>query len=293
MKEHDNYDDKQELKESTNSSQKISEPIIKENFLSQKTKENIEISKVQLNNKINISKDTQRNKYLSQRHLYDHKKKKMPTLVNITDKNLQKEYISEVKYLFQRFIFIIFLSILIFIQSLLILHNYKNYNEVILSQIFSSFSFFNSLFLITELYRDALRDQFRNNLFRLFSIFLCIFQLCLFFYEIMSTYIMYNKIKVRKEKCSMNKMYCGDIIVNNIIIAMSGISLFGIIYLSIFTLSLGLRSVNIMIGYEYEVYQKQLIKDKEDNKKDVIYKDLKNKLKEMHKNDKKIHLKKE
>ena len=104
---------------------------------------------------------------------------------------------------------------------------------------------------------------------------------------------MYNKIKVRKEKCSMNKMYCGDTIVNNIIIAMSGISLFGIIYLSIFTLSLGLRSVNIMIGYEYEVYQKQLIKDKEDNKKDVIYKDLKNKLKEMHKNDKKIHLKKE
>ena len=104
---------------------------------------------------------------------------------------------------------------------------------------------------------------------------------------------MYNKIKVRKEKCSMNKKYCGDTIVNNIIIGMSGISLFGIIYLSIFTLSLGLRSVNIMIGYEYEVYQKQLIKDKEDNKKDVIYKDLKNKLKEMHKNDKKIHLKKE
>lgn len=291
MKEHDSYVDEEELKETTNSPEKISKTIIKENYLSQKTKENLEKSKAQLNNKNN--RDIQRNKYLSQRHLYDHKKEKKPTLVNITDKNLQNEYISEVNYLFQKFIFIIILSIIIFIQSLLILHNYKNYTEVILSQIFSAFSFFNSLFLITELYRDALRDQFRNNLFRLFSIFLCIFQLCLFFYEIMSTYIMYNKIKVRKEKCLVNKKHCGDTMVNNIILGMSGISFFGIIYLSIFTFSLGLRSINIMIGYELEVHQKQLMEDKVVNKKNVIYKVSKSELKEKSKNDKKCHLKKE
>ena len=184
MKNHVNYnDEKEEKKKAPSLSKKVNEQILEGRKLNlEETKNNIESTKDQLNNKKAADIDSQRmNKYLSQRHLYDHKKKKASPLVNITNKNLQLEYISEVKYLFINFIFIILLSIIIFVQSLLILHNYKNFTEVILSLIFSAFSIFNSIFLITELYRDALRDQFRNKLFRLFSIFLYIFLFCLFF----------------------------------------------------------------------------------------------------------------
>ena len=221
------------------------------------------------------SEDINRKHFLSQRHLYDHKSPKTITLVNITKKELQTEYIAEVHYIFKRIIFSMIISIITFIQSLIILHNYKNYTEVILSQIFSAFTFFISFFLIVEIYRDALRDQFRNNLFRLFSIFLSVFIICLIASEIMNTNIIYNKIKVRKEKCQKDKRHCGDTNANYVILALGAIHIIGFIFIFNFPIYLGFRSIKILFGYDYEVYQRQMIENEKENK-EVDKKEIKN-----------------
>lgn len=172
-----------------NSSQDLLESLLKERRIEENMKRQLEYSQMQQNNQSNFyPQENNANNIYSQRHLYDHRKEKQDTLINIIDKNLQIEYISEVKYIFIELILMMFFSILVFSQSLLILHNYKNYNEVLLSQIFSAFLFFNTFFLIVELYRDALRDTFRNKLFRLFSLFLTSFFICLSYSQIMNIY---------------------------------------------------------------------------------------------------------
>ena len=231
------------------------------------------------------------NKFLSQRHLYDHKREKKDPLINITNKNLQTEYISEVTNLFIKLFLIIFLSILIFIQDYLILSNYKSFNEVILSQIFCAFTFFNSTFLIVELYREALRDQLRNILFRLFSLFLSILSICSFSTEFMNIYAIYNKIQNRKEICRKDKKRCGDNLVNNVILVLSCIIGILIIFLFYFMIYLGFRSIKIIFGCDLEVFQKQIIEDKKEMKDEN--ENIKNNKKEELKNDKKEHLKNE
>ncbi len=255
---------------------------------SEENKEKLSNNQRQFNN----DKKYDMNFYASQKHLFDRKAQKKNPLVNITKKSLQTEYISEVNYLLQKMIFIFFLSILIFVEDFLILRNYKLYTEVTLSQIFSAFTIFNSLFLLVELYREALRDQFRHNLFRLFSIFLCIFNICLFVSESMNIYTIYNKIQMRKEKCKTNKRYCGDKNINTIILVFNCIHIFGILFFANFPIWLGFRSLKILLGCDNEVYQKQLLELENENNDNKGKTDKKNK-KDDSKKKKKEHLKKE
>ena len=248
----------------------ISESFLKENKIEEeKLKRQLEYNKMLINhqNKIYPEENNIKN-FLSQRHLYDHKKEKKDPLIDIIDKNLQQEYVSEIYYIFKKFIFIIILSIFVFIQTLLILHNYKIYDEVLLSQIFSCFLFFNSFFLIVQLYREALRDIFRNKLFRFFSLILSIFCICLFYYQLMNIYIIYDKINIRKEKCKKNEKYCDDYTVNNVILVLSLIHLFLILCINFFPIMLGYRAIKILFGCDLDVYQKQLSENEKKNKND-------------------------
>lgn len=213
------------------------------------------------------------NQYYTQRHLHDHKMEKKDPLIDITEKDLQSEYIKEVNYILQNLVIFIILSIMIYIQALLIHKNFKNYQALMLSQIFSAFTLFNSFFLIVELYRNALRDKYRYALFRLFSIFFTFFAISLFSSELWNTFQIYNKIQLRNEKCKENLRYCLGARVNKIILILSYISSIGLIIFLIFPIWLGFRSFRIMIGYDLEVFQKQLKgkendKEKEKNNKD-------------------------
>ena len=198
------------------------------------------------------------NQYYTQRHLHDHKMQKKDPLIDITDKDLQTEYINEVNYILTNLIMFIILSIIIYIQALLIHRNYKNYDALMLSQIYSAFTFFNSLFLIVELYRNGLRDQYRYTLFRLFSIFFTIFSISLFASELWNTYTIYNKIQERNEKCKESIRYCLGARVNKIILILNYISSIGLIIFLRFPIWLGFRSIRIMIGFDLEVFQKQM-----------------------------------
>jgi len=277
--------------EENNNEKELSEQLLKEKRYEQaELKRRLEYSKERLAHQKHFY-DDEINKKLqqSQKHLLDHKAEKKNPLVNITKKNLQTEYVNEVHYLFKKFIFITILSLLIFIETILILQNYKIYSEVNLSQIFSAFTFFNTIFLMVELYREALRDQFRHNLFRLFSIFLSIFNICLFITESMNIYIIYEKIQYRKNKCQMDVKFCGDTIINNIILVFNCIHLIGIFYFVNFPIWLGYRSFKILVRCDYEVYQKQLLENEKNEKKGKDdEKEKKGTLK-----DKKEHLKKE
>ena len=295
IKQEKQKNNEKEIKKVKNISEKLLGQISKE----QKREEedlnrNLFYNKEKLKHNEYYSDPKMMTKFLSQRHLYDHKREKKDPLINITNKNLQTEYISEITNLFIKLILFIFLSILIFIQDYLILMNYRSFNEVILSQIFCAFTFFNSIFLIVELYREALRDQLRNILFRLFSIFLSILSICSFSTEFMNIYTIYNKIKNRKEICIKDKTRCGDNLVNNVILVFSCIIAILIIFLSYFAISLGYRSFKIIFGCDLEVFQKQIIEDKKEMKEEKLKKeDIKNNIKEEIKSDNKEHLKKE
>lgn len=283
-------DSKIEEKENNNEDE-LSEQLLKEKRFEQaELKRSLEYSKERLAHQKRFYDDENNKKfYESQKHLLNRKAEKKNPLVNITKKNLQTEYVNEVHYLFKKFIFITILSLLIFIEAFLILQNYKIYNEVTLSQIFSAFTFFNTFFLMVELYREALRDQFRHNLFRLFSVFFSIFNICLFITESMNIYIIYEKIQYRKNKCKIDIRFCGDTNINNIILVFNCIHLIGIFYFVNFPIWLGYRSFKILVGCDYEVYQKQLLENEKDEKKG---KDEKKEKKGTLKN-KKEHLKKE
>jgi len=209
---------------------------------------------------LNIPKDN-----ILDNSLYNHNKVKKDPIINITKKELQTEYLTEVNYILVKILCLLLFSIISFAQSLLILHNYKNYSEVLLKEIFSAFLFFNSIFLLFELYREGLRDQMRYVIFRLFAVFLSLIFICYSLSEIMNTYVIYNKIKLRKEKCRKNKALCGDTIVNNIILILSIVDFIGIIYLFNFPLWLGFRSIKILLKKELEVLQKQLLENEKKN----------------------------
>lgn len=278
-----------------NSSQDLLESLLKERRIEENMKRQLEYSQMQQNNQSNFyPQENNANNIYSQRHLYDHRKEKQDTLINIIDKNLQIEYISEVKCIFIELILMMFFSILVFSQSLLILHNYKNYNEVLLSQIFSAFLFFNTFFLIVEIYRDALRDAFRNKLFRLFSLFLTSFFICLSYSQIMNIYIIYNKILIRKEKCKKNLKFCEDTTVNNVILVLSVLHIIFFFIINVFPIRLGYRSIKVLFGCDLEVYQKQILENEKKNKKDENKNKDKNVLKDNSKNkNRKEHLKNE
>ena len=236
------------------------------------------------------------NEYYTQRHLHDHKMEKKDPLINITDKDLQLEYVNEVNYILRDLIIFMILSIITYIQTFLIQKNYKNYDALILSIIYSAFTFFNGIFLIVELYRNSLRDQYRYNLFRLFSIFFTFFSISLFACELWNTYTIYNKIQIRNEQCKENLRYCMGARINKIILILGYISSTGLSIFLRFPIWLGYRSIRIMIGFDLEVFQKQLKgkendkekeKDgKENNKDDKKDKDDKNKEKNDNNKDK-------
>jgi len=280
-----NLNEKEKEKESDKKAQSKEEEI-------NKTKNN-EPNKDSYMNQNMYYEQENLNQYYTQRHLHDHNMKKKDPLVDITEKDLQTEYINEVNYILQNLVIFIILSIMIYVQALLIHKNYKNYQALMLSQIFSAFTLFNSFFLIVELYRNALRDKYRYALFRLFSLFFTFFSISLFASELWNTYQIYNKIQLRNEKCKEKIRYCLGARVNKIILILSYISSIGLIIFLLFPIWLGFRSFRIMIGYDLEVFQKQLKgkendkekeKNNKDNKKDKDEKNKEQKDKEKDKN---------
>ena len=204
-----------------------------------------------------------------QRHLYEHKKDKKDPLINIYSKPLQEEYMNEVNYILKNSIISILLSILILIQAYLILKHFRQYTENVLAIIFASFTFFISILIIIELFRNALRDQIRFKLHKLFSLILSIFLLCLFVSQILNSYLIYDKIKIKKEICEKDKKGCGNVTINNAILILSCLSLLGIIFLIKFQIWMGYNSLGVLLGYQLEVIQKQILEDKKEKKENI------------------------
>ena len=204
-----------------------------------------------------------------QRHLYEHKKDKKDPLINIYSKPLQEEYMNEVNYILKNSIISTLLSILILIQAYLILKHFRQYTENVLAIIFASFSFFISILIIIELFRNALRDQIRFKLHKLFSLILSIFLLCLFVSQILNSYLIYDKIKIKKEICENDKKGCGNVTINNAILILSCLSLLGIIFLIKFQIWMGYNSLGVLLGYQLEVIQKQILEDKKEKKENI------------------------
>ena len=213
--------------------------------------------------------EQQKQLFNSQRHLYEHKRETHDPLINIYSKHLQEEYINEVNYILRNSIISIIISIITLIQTFLILKNFKSYTENILCLIFGCFVFFNSFLVIIELYRNALRDQIRFKLHKLFCLFLSAFLLALFVCQILNSFAIYDKIKQKKEKYQKNKIVSGHILAYNIILALSCLHLCGILLLIKFQMWLGINSLRVLLGYELEVIQKQILEDKKEKKEDL------------------------
>lgn len=260
IEEEKNFEKKEESSQQLLNEKKTSQEQTKKEVIQQEQKEQRET--VFYQNPYEFY-DDKKNKeiYEKQRHLLDRNVKKQNPLVDITKKEFQTEYIFEVNYILKKLFIIFFLSILIFIETFIITRNYKLYNYVALSQIFSAFTFFNAFFLIVELYRDALRDQLRHNLYRLFSIFLFIFFICLFVSESLNIYTIHYKIEERNQLCKQNISHCGDKNINNILFVFNCVNGLGMILIAYFPIWLGLRSFKILIGCDYEVIQKQLLEN--------------------------------
>jgi len=213
--------------------------------------------------------ENQRILFDQQRHLYEHKKDKKDPLINIYSKPLQEEYMNEVNYILKNSIISTLLSILILIQAYLILKHFRQYTENVLAIIFASFSFFISILIIIELFRNALRDQIRFKLHKLFSLILSIFLLCLFVSQILNSYLIYDKIKIKKEIYEKDKKGCGNMTINNAILILSCLSLLGIIFLIKFQIWMGYNSLGVLLGYQLEVIQKQILEDKNEKKENI------------------------
>ena len=236
------------------------------------SEKNDEYDKERLKHSKNFYEDQdleQRQKFEQQRHLYDHKKEKRDPLISIYSKHLQEEYISEVNYILRNSIITIILSLIIILHDFLILKNFKSYDENVISLIFSSFSFFISILLIIELYRNALLDQIRYTLHKLFSLFLSLFLLCIFVSQSINSFIVYNKIKEKKEKCKTKKIGCGNTLLFNIILILNGLYFCVALFLIKFQMWLGFNSIKVLFGCELEVFQKQILEDKKSKKDDI------------------------
>ena len=260
--------------ENKNNSQNENETLLKEK--NQNNQDDLRMNDAYDKERLKHSKnlyDTQdENKRIlfdQQRHLYEHKKDKQDPLINIYSKPLQEEYLNEFNYISRNSIISIILSILILIQSYLILKHFRLYSENVLTLIFGSFTFFISFLVLIELYRNALRDQIRFKLHKLFSLILSIFLLCLFVSQILNSYLIYDKIKIKKEICEKDKKGCGNVTINNAILILSCLSLLGIIFLIKFQIWMGYNSLGVLLGYQLEVIQKQILEDKKEKKENI------------------------
>ena len=242
---------------------------IKKNMKTKEENDNIKIPK----NMYEKQEDEHLKKlFYQQRHLYEHKKDKKDPLINIYSPHLQEEYINEVNYIWRNSIISIIISILIISQNYLIHKNYKLYTEIVFCFFLSFFSIFLSSLLMIELYRNALRDQLRYKLFRLFSSLLFLTLICLIAFQISNSYTIYEKIKQRNEKSNKNRrnndllMNLFDINnINNIIIILGYFIIIGIILLSKFVFWLGFTNIKKLFG-DLEVFQKQILEDQKENK---------------------------
>ena len=259
--------------ENKNNSQNENEKLLKEKIKNQNNQDDLRMNDAYDKERLKHSKnlyDTQdENKRIlfdQQRHLYEHKKDKQDPLINIYSKPLQEEYLNEFNYISRNSIISIILSILILIQSYLILKHFRLYSENVLTLIFGSFTFFISFLVLIELYRNALRDQIRFKLHKLFSLILSIFLLCLIISQIINSYIAYDKIKKKQELCEKNEKGCGYMLIYNIILILICVNLLGIIFMIKFQIWLGYNSIAILLGCQLEVIEKQILEDKNEQK---------------------------
>ena len=269
--------------ENKNNSQNENEKLLKEKIKNQNNQDDLRMNDAYDKERLKHSKnlyDTQdENKRIlfdQQRHLYEHKKDKQDPLINIYSKPLQEEYLNEFNYISRNSIISIILSILILIQSYLILKHFRLYTENVLTLIFGSFTFFISFLVLIELYRNALRDQIRFKLHKLFSLILSIFLLCLIIFQIINSYIAYDKIKKKQELCEKNEKGCGYMLIYNIILILICVNLLGIIFMIKFQIWLGYNSITVLLGCQLEVIEKQILEDKKEQKGN-IKDDIKNK----------------
>ena len=256
-----------------NNSENENEKLLKEKIKNQNNQDDLRMNDAYDKERLKHSKnlyDTQdENKRIlfdQQRHLYEHKKDKQEPLLNIYSKPLKEEYLNEFNYISRNSIISIILSILILIQSYLILKHFRLYSENVLTLIFGSFTFFISFLVLIELYRNALRDQIRFKLHKLFSLILSIFLLCLIISQIMNSYIAYDKIKKKQELCEKNEKGCGYMLIYNIILILICVNLLGIIFMIKFQIWLGYNSITVLLGCQLEVIEKQILEDKNEQK---------------------------
>lgn len=207
-----------------------------------------------------------------QRHLYEHKKDKKDPLINIYSPRLKEEYINEVNYIWRNSIITIIISILIISQNYIILKNYKLYTEIVFCFFLGFFAISLSSLLMIELYRNALRDQLRYKLFRLFSLLLFLTLAFLIAFHICNTYTIYVKIKHRNEKHYKERKNNGLLMnlidinnINNIILIIGYVIIVGIILLIKFVFWLGYNNIKKLFG-DLEIFQKQILEDQKEDK---------------------------
>ena len=249
--------------------------FLKEKKDSQKNIKKEENNKEQVNQSNNLydgQEEHLRKLFYQQRHLFEHKKDKKDPLINIYSEHLKEEYINEVNYIWRNLILTMILSTLVIIQNYLIIKNYKLYSEIIICFFTSFFAIFIASLLMIELYRSALRDQIRYKLFKILSLLLFITLFFLFIFQIKNILVIYNKIKLRKGKIgkeSINDSLLANLLdknkTNNIILILGYITTFGIILSIKFLIWLGYDFIRILFG-GLEVFQKQILEDKKENK---------------------------
>ena len=193
-------------------------------------------------------------------------KDKKAFLINIHSKVLKEEYDNKVNYIFKNCIISIALSVLIFVQGFLINKNFRLYTENLVTLFLGIFVLFNSLLIIFELLKNTLRDKLRFKSLKIFSLCLSILLLCLFVFHILNSLNIYNKIKKNKKRCERRKKGCDTIFISNIILIMSCLIAFIILILIKFQMWMGYDSIRVLLGYEMEVVQKQILEDDKENK---------------------------
>ena len=216
-------------------------------------------------NTIDPQRELERKHFKEQRHLYDHKSEKKDPLIDIVSKPLKNEYNSQLGFLMNHYILNMALSIIIFFQDGLILKEYKTYTEVVISQIFSAFLFFNSLLLLAEILRNALRDQIRYKLHKILSLSLSLILLCVLVSHFLNIFALYNKYQEKLKKCERKKIKCKNNLLDNIIIGLGIAGGIGIVIEIKFMIWVGYNAVRVLMGYEKEVFQKQIMEFKRNN----------------------------
>ena len=235
-----------EIKENENKSQDAKQ--VDQKVESSKEKEQTKVEKDLAKDKEPEKERLNSSKNLNEKEDENEKGKK-EFLIDIHSKVLQEEYNNKVNYIFKNCTISIALSILILVQGFLINKNFRLYTENLLTLFLGLFVFFNSLIIILELLKNALRDKLRFKSVKIFSLFLSILLLCLFVSEILNTFNIYNKIKKNKKRCEKRKKGCDNIFIYNIILIMSCIIAFVILILIKFQMWMGYDSIKVLLGY--------------------------------------------